>query len=115
MSSIRIVHDRISHQELETIAQERFGDMVKVVVDVERRIMAIGGEMHADEEQILLDDGSQQKDLWGINLYPHETGERFIEYDSMINIRPSQGNRSRNVENEMMRNKIKEVVDAVIY
>jgi hypothetical protein len=72
--------------------------MVKAVVDVRRGIMAIGGELHSDEEALLLDDGSAQADLWGINLYPEEADDAWIQFDAMINVRPSQGNRSRAVE-----------------
>jgi hypothetical protein len=108
--SIRIIDQTISREDLSKIASERFGDMVKAVVDIERRIMAVGGELHADEESLLLENGSEQRNVWGINLYPGQTGESFIEFDSMINIRPSQGNRSRGVEDAALREKIREVV-----
>ena len=80
------------------------------MVDVDRDIMAIGGELHADEEAVLLERGSKQADLWGINLYPENSGADFIEFDSMINIRPGQGNRSRSVEDPDMQKKIIEIV-----
>lgn len=114
MTDIRIITSSISREELNSLAQERFGDMVKAVVDIERKIMAIGGEMHADEEQILLADGSKQSDLWGINLYPNDVGEDFVEFDSMINIRPSQGNRSRSVEDKSIQRRIREVVSLFV-
>jgi len=112
--SIDIVRKRVSHAVLERAAAERFGDMVKVVVDVRRRIMAIGGDLHADEEALLLDDGSQHADLWGINLYSAEPGDNWLRYDSMINVRPSQGNRSRGVENATVREVIRAVVDELV-
>jgi len=84
--------------------------MVKAVVDVERRIMAVDGELHADEEAILLENGSRQENLWGINIYPELEGSDRIEFDSVINIRPSQGNRSRGVDNTIVREKIVQVV-----
>ena len=74
--------------------------MVKAVVDVKRECMAIGGELHADEESFLLAKGSRQQDLWGINLYVDLESPDFIEFDFMINIRPNQGNRSRAVEDD---------------
>jgi len=114
MSPIRIIQSALNRDELNTIAQERFGDMVKAVVDMDRKIVAIGGEMHADEEQVLMEGGSQQQDLWGINLYPGKKGDDFIEFDSMINIRPSQGNRSRGVEDADMRKRIREIVSSFI-
>ena len=92
---ITIIRDSVTRHELNEMAKEQFGDMVKAVVDVEQRIMAIGGELHSDEEAVLLDQGSAQKNLWGINLYPEQPVSEWIEFDSMINVRPSGGNRSR--------------------
>ena len=111
---VRIVREPISRADLARIAEEQFGDLVKAVVDVERGIMAIGGELHSDEEAMLLDDGSLQAQLWGINLYPAEPAEEFIEFDSMINVRPSQGNRSRDVEDAGMRERITQVVTSLV-
>jgi len=111
---IRIITDKISFGEIKKIAEERFGDMVKCVLDLDRKIMAVGGEMHADEEAMLLEDGSKQVDLWGINLYPDKIGNDFVEFDSMINIRPRQDNRSRGVESAEIRNKIIEVVKELV-
>lgn len=104
----------MSLNDLKLIAQNGFGNMVKAVVDVEREIMAVDGELHADEEVLLLDNGSQQHSLWGINLYPELGGTDLIEFDSMINIRPSQGNRSRGVDNQEIREKIVRVVNRLI-
>lgn len=114
MDNIRIIADKISLAELKQTAEKRFGDMVKAVVDIEKNIMAIGGEMHFDEEQLLLEQGSKQENLWGINLYPDLSGEQFIEFDSMINIRPRRNNRSRGVENEETRKKIIEIVQKLV-
>lgn len=114
MSEIKIITEKISLPELKKKAEERFGDMVKGVVDLEKGIMAIGGEMHSDEEAVLLENGSKQSDLWGINLYPDNIGDNFVEFDSMINIRPRQGNRSRGVEDEAIRHKILEVINKLV-
>lgn len=111
---IRIIKDHISISELKVIAEERFGDMVKAVVDVEKKIMAIGGDLHADEEAVLLAESSGQQDLWGINIYPDTAGEGMIEFDSMINIRPRQGNRSRSVEDVHLRELIVGIVKSLI-
>jgi hypothetical protein len=111
---LRIVRDSIRRSELATLAHSQFGDMVKAVVDVRRGILAIGGELHSDEEAGLLDDGSVQADLWGINLYPEESDEAWVEFDSMINVRPSQGNRSRNVEDQAVREQIRRVVTRLV-
>lgn len=114
-SSIRILHEPIALSAVRELAAERFGDMVKGVVDVERRVMALGAELHADEEAVLLEQGSHQSNLWGINLYPEEFGrEGWIEFDSMINVRPSQNNRSRSVEDLSIQSQIREVVAELV-
>lgn len=100
--------------ELRKIAQQRFGDMVKAVVDIERNIMAIGGDLHADEEAVLLQNGSQQENLWGINLYVDLLMPDMVEYDSIINIRPKQNNRSRLVEDTEIRRRILEIISKLI-
>jgi Protein of unknown function (DUF5674) len=110
----RIVREPLLRSELVSIASEQFGDMVKAVVDVERGIMALGGELHSDEEALLLDDGSSQGDLWGINVYPAAGEQDWIEYDSMINVRPSQGNRTRGVEDAGLRDTIQRVVNGLV-
>lgn len=112
--SLAFVRTVVSRSTLARAAAEQFGDMIKAVVDVRRRIMVIGGELHADEEAALLDDGSRQEDLWGINLYPGETGQDWLEFDSMINVRPSQGNRSRSVDDEQLRTVIRRVVEDLV-
>jgi uncharacterized protein DUF5674 len=110
----RIVRTRISLAEVSEIASLRFGDMVKAAVDVAREIMALGGELHSDEEALLLEDGSAQRDIWGINLYPDETGDVWLEFDSMINVRPMQGNRSRSVEDPVLQLRIRTIVASLI-
>ncbi|OGY89575.1 MAG: hypothetical protein A3B30_02395 [Candidatus Komeilibacteria bacterium RIFCSPLOWO2_01_FULL_52_15] len=100
---MKIIASPIPAAELKRIAKEGFGDMVKAVVDLDKKIMAVGGELHADEEALLLDKGSKQNSLWRINIYPDQPRDSWIEYDSMINIRPSQNNRSRNIENALIR------------
>lgn len=84
--------------------------MVKAVVDIERELVALDGELHSDLEALLLESGSRQGNLWGINLYPHLPPAEFIEFDSLINVRPSQGNRSRGVEKEELRRQITVIV-----
>lgn len=107
---IKILANKVTRKELATMAAGQFGEWIKAVVDVERGIMAIGGELHADMEAMLLEQGSAQKDVWGINLYPNQQNENWIEFNSMINVRPSSGNRSRGVENPEVQKKIRDVV-----
>ena len=114
---MRIVteRDRISLDELRVLAAGRFGELVKGVVDLERRIMIVDAELHADQEAELLADNSRQQDLWGINLYPDLPGSDWLEFDSMINLRPSFGNRSRGADDSTIRNRIADLVrDLVI-
>ncbi len=113
---MRIVDNknRTSLGELRKMATDTFGDLVKAVVDVKLAIMAIDAELHADEEALLIDNGSDQNDLWGINLYPEMGGPDFIEYDSMINLRPSRGNRGRGVEDPEVRSQIHKIVADLI-
>lgn len=99
---------------LSALAEGQFGDMVKAVVDVERGVMAIRGELHSDEEAALIDDGSAQEQLWGINLYPAEGGDAWIEFDSMINVPPSQENRSRSIEDSVRRDRIRQIVTGLV-
>ena len=91
-----------------------FGDLVKAVVDVKREIMAVDAELHSDEEASLLERGSAQEDLWGINLYPALSGSDFVEFDSVINLRPSRGNRSRGVEDGAIRERILVIVGSIV-
>ena len=93
------------------MAADRFGDIVKAVVDIDQELIAVDAELHSDLEAALLENGSEQKRLWGINFYPEASGDDFIEFDSMINVRPSQGNRSRGVKNEEIPNKIIQIVN----
>lgn len=113
--TIRIIHQSIKRSELIPIAQERFGDMAKAVVDVQKGIMAVGGVLHADEESLLLGEGSKQEHLWGINLYPDRQDDSWIEFDSMINLRPGQGNRSRGVDDPALRQRIITVVEQLVH
>lgn len=102
--------DTITIDEIKMMAENLFGDMVKAVVDVEREILAVDAELHSDLEVLLLDNGSKQKNLWGINIYPEQDGDDFVEFDSMINIRPRQGNKIRGVEDKALRSKIISIV-----
>jgi hypothetical protein len=98
---------KISVSELSTMAESMYGNLVKAVVDLTQNTLVVDAEMHADEEQFLLEKGSKQTDLWGINLYPSRYGtDDFIEFDSMINIRPRQQNMSRDVENDEIKKQI---------
>jgi len=105
----------ISVDELQTMSENMFGNIVKAVVDIDKKIMVVDAEMHVDEEQYLLEHGSLQNNLWGINLLPTNYGTlKFIEFDSMINIRPRQQNMSRNVENLDIQSQIIDIVNGIV-
>ena len=111
---MRIISQPIHRNELNAMLPGYFGDMIKAVVDIQKMIIGLDAELHADIEKELLQQGSEQADLWGINLYPEMGGEDFIEFDSLINIRPYQGNRSHDVQDPVVRKRIVEVVNALI-
>lgn len=114
---MKIIDNRnnISNIELKIMAESTFGELVKAVVDIEQELLVVDAELHADEEKLLLERGSKQENLWGINLYPEDFGEDdFIEFDSMINLRPSWGNLSRGVDNAEIQAKIRILVNNLI-
>jgi len=111
----RIVNDKITLAELRSLAHEQYGDIIKAVVDVAQEVMGVGGELHVDIQSLLIEkEGSRGDTMWGINLYLDKTGEDFIEFDSMINLKPALGNKTRNVENIETQNKIKEIVTTLV-
>jgi hypothetical protein len=114
LPDILILNEKITRAELRRLVQRYFGDMVKYVVDTRLRIAAVGGELHADAEQILLDRDSRQENLWGANYYPGLGPDRCIEYTALINIRPSQGNRSMEIADEEVRRIVREVTSELI-
>lgn len=108
--------ESITIEELQRMAEGMYDDLVKAVIDVENELLVVDAGMHSDEELLLLENGSKQEDLWGINLYPEDFGtDDFIEFDSMINIRPAQGNRSRGVEDDEIKEKIIEIVSGKVH
>ncbi len=111
---MQLVKDTITVDELKKMSEKMFGRMVKAVVDIEKGTMVVDAEMHADQEEFLLEQGSEQQNLWGINFHPFETGNNFVEFDSMINMRPSSGNRSRSVEDSAIQKRIIELVNKLV-
>ena len=108
--------DKISVEELKTMAERMYGSLVKADVDVAKKVVIVDMEMHADGEAELLEQGSRQVDLWGINLYPDKFGTpEFIEFDSMINLKPRQNNRNRGVDDPQIRQQIAAIVQEVVH
>lgn len=114
MDGIKIITEPVAIGVLKEMASSQFIDMIKAVVDIDLEIMAVGGSLHADEEKLLLENGSLQQNLWGINIYFDVEPEDRIEFDSMINIRPSQGNKSRSVEDLNNQRKIISITNKLI-
>ena len=110
---ITIIREKISNTTLRSYLNNPFPEMVKFVVDIEKKVIALGGEMHADAEQVLLADGSEQRNLWGGNIYPDEPSDT-LEYSSLINIRPSQNNRAMEVQDEGIRSRIQAIVRQLV-
>jgi len=113
-AEIIVTSEPISVETLAAMAAATFGDMVKGVVDIKLRLLALGGGLHSDEEAEWLAQGSAQEGLWGINIYPERPRSDWIEFDSMINVRPRQGNRSRGVDDANSRELIAEIVGSLI-
>ena len=108
--------DKISLAELKEMAQKMFGEIVKADVDIAKAIVILDMPMHYDGEQELLEKGSKQNDIWGINLHPNDYGSHdFIEFDNMTNIRPSQGNPSKDVLDPKAREQIIDIISKVVY
>jgi hypothetical protein len=110
-----VVKETISRQRLREIAREGFGDRVKAVVDVEQKIMTVGSELHSDGEVELIENhGSKREYTWGINILPEKSDSEWIEFDSLINLKPAHGNRTRDIEDESVKEKIRSIVEKLI-
>ena len=111
---MKIINKNITKDELKEMTKNMFDNLVKAVVDIEKNIMAVDAPMHSDEEAELIKNGSKQENLWGINLYPDKNGDDFIEFDSMINIKPNKNNRSRGIDDIKIKETIIKIVDKLI-
>lgn len=112
--NIKIINEKITLKEAKEIGKEFYDEMVKGVVDLERKIIALGGEYHMDANNVLITDGSKQNDVWGFNFYPDRVGVDRIEYKALINIRPAQNNKKMEVESEGIRNKMEKIINKII-
>jgi len=112
---MKIVKDKIEISELKEMAKRMYENLVKAVVDVEKDILAVDAEMHVDLEQLLIEkENCEPKNLWGINIWPEKIGDDFIEFDSMINLKPGFGNRTRGIDSTEIKDKIKKIVNNLI-
>ena len=108
---IRIINKVITKVEAKEIAKDFYVDMVKGVVDIEREIIALGGEYHMDANMMLIGNGSEQKNIWGFNFYPDENRIHFV---SLINIRPAQNNRTIEIQDENLRRQMEKIIRTLI-
>jgi hypothetical protein len=108
--TIHIVRQRATEKEINEMLED-LKTYIKLAVDVERNILAGGGEYHADCEEVLLEDGSRQEDIWGADWYPEH---RKVEFGALINIRPHQGNRSMEIEDPKLRDRIETITRALL-
>jgi len=111
---MKIVTKKIKLSELREMTAIMLGNLIKAVVDIQKEIMAVDAELHSDEEALLIKEGSRQQDIWGINIYPDLPLDQRIEFDSMINLRPRLGNRTRGIEDPEICSKIKLIVNRLI-
>lgn len=115
METIIIKEEKVTRERLRALAHEQYGDIIKAVVDVGQGIMGVGGELHVDiQSRLIEEEGSDARDTWGINLYLEKTGEDFIEFDSMVNLKPALGNRTRGVDDLEIQKKIRQIVERLV-
>jgi len=111
MSWPKILKSPLSRREQKELAEEFFGDMIKVVVDIENGKIAVGSSLHADAEQLLLKHGSKQAYLWGANYFPSRKIGKRIEFSALMNIRPREGNKKQYIESSNVRKKVRETIN----
>ncbi len=109
----KIIKEKISLDELKKIAGEGYGEMVKAVADIDTGIMAVGGELHADESEMLFEQGSKNENLWGFNIYINRPKDDCVEYISLINVKPSV-NRSMDIQSSNIKRKIAKIINDLI-
>ena len=114
VSDILITHEPISESTLHKYCTMWFGNMVKVVIDIQTGEIALGGALHADGEALLLNRGSLPENLWGANIYPENKPGHQIEYTALINIRPHQNNTSMHIQDETVKNKVHKVIQKLV-
>ena len=111
----KIIKNKISREELKKLSHEQYGDILKAVVDVDKKSMGAGGELHVDIQSLLIEkENSRGNNTWGINLYLDKDGDDFIEFDSMVNLKPNLGNKIRGIEDENIKKKIREIVNQLV-
>ena len=114
MNGARIINEPQSKPELRELCVAHFKTFVKFVVDIKQGIMAVGGELHADGEALLIEQGSNQSNLWGANFYPDKTPLERLEYTALINIRPRDNNFEMEISEPAIQSKVKELAEQLL-
>ena len=112
--NIVIVEDKITVPELKEVSKEFYNPIIKGVVDIEREIVAFGGEWHIDANMKLIEDGSKQKNIWGFNIDLDKSKGDWLEYNSLINIRPLAGNRQLDIQDQNLKERMKSIINSKI-
>jgi len=110
----KIIKEKISKEELVQIAEEVFGNMVKVDIDIRREILTAGGEWHSEGDDILVKDGSSREDVWGVNFYPWNKPEDRIEYNSLINIKPSLNHKDMEIRDKKIKEQTRKIIQELL-
>jgi hypothetical protein len=111
---MKIIKQAVPINEIWNSKESDFVEMLKVVVDVEKEILTVDAELHADLEQLLIENGSDQQNLWGANIYPLKSKNDFIEYTALINIRPAMGNKSMEVLDKDVRSRMEKIIRTLL-
>ena len=111
---VKILQQKISQAELAEIAEEGYGDIIKIAVDIEKEKIALGGEFHSDCEATLVENDSEPVNIWGANIYLDRPEKERLEFIALINIRPAFNNRSMEIQDVVLQEKIRQIVDKFI-
>lgn len=112
--ALKIIKEKISQQELQKIAEAVYGTMVKMAVDIQKKIIALGAEWHSECQEALINRGSQTKDIWGVNLVLKKPSNERLEFIALINVKPSSGHYDMEITDEKIKKEIRRITDRLI-
>ncbi len=112
--SIQILEKPVSMDYVRELAVEWYGTMIKGTVDIAKNKVAIGGKYHVESCELLVEGGGDHTNVWGFNIRFEEDQNGILEFDSLVNIKPSLGNKSRSVENPEIIKKATEIIHSWI-
>lgn len=112
--SLHLLEKPVSMNDVRVFAQEDYGTMIKGTVDIVENKVAIGGDYHMETCELLVEHGSSHQNIWGFNIRFEENQAGILEFDSLVNIKPALGNKSRSVENPEVIEKATEIIHSWI-